>query len=61
MIWFSFPFSFQFFTRLAAVFADDVADFVFVSFNSLIKRRLAFMILRLQIRTLTCPGHGLVR
>jgi hypothetical protein len=26
MIWFSFAFSFQFFTRLAAVFAEEVGD-----------------------------------
>ena len=28
----SFPFSFQFFTRLAAVFAEEVGDFFFGGF-----------------------------
>jgi hypothetical protein len=29
----SLPFSFQFFTRLAAVFAEDVGDFFFGAFD----------------------------
>jgi len=37
---FSFPFSFQFFTRLAAVFAEEVGGCGFESFESSIRTRL---------------------
>ena len=34
----SFPFSFQFFTRLAAVFAEEVGDFTVIIFCSNIQK-----------------------
>jgi hypothetical protein len=46
-----FPFSFQFFTRLPAVFAKEVGDFGILVFNCKIHRRSTIPVLHIDIRT----------
>ena len=45
----SFSFSFQFLTRLAAVFAEEVSDFGFLEMDGKIQRCSAFIIIWMPI------------
>ena len=50
--WFGLvPFSFQFITRLAAVFSEEGGDFGILVFNCIIQRRSIIPILHIDIRT----------